>query len=84
MKRSSAFPDVFSPRCFRDGRAGHDGRAYLHTDALGSTDVVTDGTGAAGERRSYDASGKTHYVRIRGFNKNGHGVWTTSAGVLVL
>jgi len=56
----------------------------LHTDALGSTDVVTDGTGAAGERRSYDASGKTHYVRIRGFNKNGHGVWTTSSGIPVL
>ena len=28
--------------------------------------------------------GKTYYVRIRGFNKNGHGVWTTSAGIVVL
>lgn len=28
--------------------------------------------------------GKTYYVRIRGFNKNGHGVWTTSAGTVVM
>lgn len=28
--------------------------------------------------------GKTHYVRLRGFNRNGHGVWATSAGILVL
>jgi hypothetical protein len=27
---------------------------------------------------------KTYYVRIRGFNKNGPGVWATSAGILVL
>jgi hypothetical protein len=27
---------------------------------------------------------KTYYVRICGFNKNGNGVWATSAGVLVL
>jgi hypothetical protein len=27
---------------------------------------------------------QTAYVRIRGFNKNGPGVWTTSAGILVL
>jgi hypothetical protein len=26
----------------------------------------------------------TCYVRIRGFNKNGPGVWATSAGTLVL
>ena len=40
---------------------GKNGVAYLHADALGSTDVVTDGAGkvagAAGERRSYDAFG---------------------------
>ncbi len=31
--------------------------AYLHTDALGSVDVITDGTGAVLQRRSYDAFG---------------------------
>ena len=36
---------------------GNNKVAYLHADALGSTDVVTDGAGAAGERRSYDAFG---------------------------
>jgi RHS repeat-associated protein len=40
---------------------GTDKVAYLHADALGSTDVVTDGAGKvasnAGERRSYDAFG---------------------------
>jgi hypothetical protein len=29
-------------------------------------------------------AGKTYYVRIRAFNKNGYGVWVASAGVLVL
>jgi hypothetical protein len=29
-------------------------------------------------------AGKTYYVRIRAFNKAGHGLWTTSAGMLVL
>lgn len=28
--------------------------------------------------------GKTYYVRLRGFNKNGHGVWATSSGIPVL
>ena len=27
---------------------------------------------------------KTYYVRIRGFNKHGPGVWATSPGILVL
>jgi RHS repeat-associated protein len=40
---------------------GTDTVAYLHADALGSTDVVTDGAGKvasnAGQRRSYDAFG---------------------------
>jgi RHS repeat-associated protein len=30
---------------------------YLHTDALGSTDLVTNGAGGIDERRSYDAFG---------------------------
>lgn len=29
-------------------------------------------------------AGKTYYVRLRGFNRNGHGVWATSPGILVL
>ena len=28
--------------------------------------------------------GKTYYARLRAFNKNGHGVWTTSAGIILL
>ncbi len=31
--------------------------AYLHTDALGSVDVITDGSGSVIQRRSYDAFG---------------------------
>ena len=31
--------------------------AYLHTDTLGSTDVITDGAGGVVERRSHDAFG---------------------------
>lgn len=31
--------------------------AYLHTDALGSTDIVTDAAGKVTEQRSYDAFG---------------------------
>jgi hypothetical protein len=27
---------------------------------------------------------KTYYVRLRGFNRHGHGVWATSAGILVV
>lgn len=37
--------------------AAKDGVSYLHTEALGSTDVVTSGGGAVVQRRSYDAFG---------------------------
>jgi hypothetical protein len=36
---------------------GKGSAAYLHTDTLGSTDLVTDGAGSIVQRRSYDAFG---------------------------
>ena len=46
-----------------------DGGTYKHCNHVELKGLVT---------------GKTYYVRIRGFNKNGHGVWTTSSGIPVL
>ena len=59
---------------------GKDSVAYLHTDALGSTDVVTDGAGqvagSAGERRSYDAFGAR---RSPAWGKAATGAFTSKA-----
>ncbi|MFS8067171.1 MAG: RHS repeat domain-containing protein, partial [Byssovorax sp.] len=64
-------------------RAGQDTRtAYLHVDHLGSTDVITDGTGSALgtvlERRSYDAFGAK---RNPAWGAAGPGSWAAKTTV---